>query len=74
MKINDILYGIQDKSGTWEFDSAFDVNQADVTGQSLLYLAVCVCSVKIVELLLNYRVKARKAAPEPKELPKVINV
>ncbi len=39
---------------------AFDVNQCDVTGQTVLYLACCVSSLKIVEILLNLKVKAKR--------------
>ena len=45
---------------------AFDINGRDVTGQNLIYLATCVSSAKIVDLLLAYKVKARKATQSPK--------
>ena len=54
------LSTFKDKSGSWVYEAPFNLNQADVTGQTLLYLACCVSSVKIVDLLMSYRVKAKK--------------
>ena len=43
-----------------EYTAPFDLNQRDVAGQTALYAACKSASVKIVEALLNYRVRARK--------------
>ena len=53
----DLQHAQRDKTGQWTFDAAFDLNQADVTGQTLLYMAVCVSSVKIVDMLLSFKVR-----------------
>jgi ankyrin repeat protein len=39
-----------------EYSVPFDINQRDVSGQTVLYLACCVGNLKIVESLLNYKV------------------
>ena len=56
------LKTIRDKKGTMEYDVPFDINLRDVNGQTVLYLSCCVCSTKLVEILLKYQVKARKIA------------
>ena len=48
-------------SGKFEFELAFDLNQRDAEGQTVLYLATCVGNLKIVELLLGFRVKGRRS-------------
>ena len=53
------LKTFRDKSGQWEYDFAFDINLCDVTGQSPLYLACCVSNIKIVDLLLNLKVRRK---------------
>lgn len=50
----------RDQSGEFEYDMAFDINSRDVTGQNVLYISSMLGNVKIVELLLSYKVKARK--------------
>ena len=47
--------------GKFEFELAFDLNQRDAEGQTVLYLATCVGNLKIVELLLGFRVKGRRS-------------
>ena len=58
----ELLAKRKDKSGYWEYEVAFDVNQCDVTGQTLLYLACCVSNAKIVDLLLGFKLKAKKVS------------
>jgi len=41
----------------WEYDFPLDINEADVNGQTALYLACCVGNVKIVDLILNLKVR-----------------
>ncbi len=62
----ELLKTFRDKSGQWQFDFAFDINLCDVTGQTALYLACCVSNVKIVDLLLNLKVKGRRVVPTSK--------
>lgn len=57
---SELLRTFRDKTGQWSYDLAFDVNQCDVTGQSVLYLACCIGNQKIVDTLLSMRVRARK--------------
>ncbi|XP_043263337.1 leucine-rich repeat serine/threonine-protein kinase 1 [Colletes gigas] len=54
----------KDTSGEFEYEMPFDINAQDVTGQNVLYISSMLGNIKIVELLLNYRVKARKTKEE----------
>ena len=57
--------------GKFEFELAFDLNQRDAEGQTVLYLATCVGNLKIVELLLGFRVRGRRRrAADAKEAKK----
>lgn len=42
----------------------FDLNTQDVTDQNILYISSILGNIKIVELLLNYKVKARNVKEE----------
>ncbi|XP_012258936.2 leucine-rich repeat serine/threonine-protein kinase 1 [Athalia rosae] len=50
----------KDQSGEFEYEMAFDINTRDVTGQNVLYISSMLGNTKIVDLLLSYKVKARK--------------
>ena len=52
----DKLRRVRDRSSQLEYSVPFDINQRDVSGQTVLYLACCVGNLKIVESLLNYKV------------------
>ncbi|KOC64475.1 Leucine-rich repeat serine/threonine-protein kinase 1 [Habropoda laboriosa] len=54
----------KDSSGEFEYEMPFDINTQDVTGQNVLYISSMLGNIKIVELLLNYKVKARKIKEE----------
>ncbi|KAG7189414.1 hypothetical protein KM043_017118 [Ampulex compressa] len=54
----------KDASGEFEYEMPFDINTQDVTGQNVLYISSMLGNVKIVELLLGYKVKARKIKEE----------
>lgn len=54
----------KDSSGEYEYEMPFDINTQDVTGQNVLYISSMLGNIKIVELLLNYKVKARKIKEE----------
>lgn len=54
----------KDSSGEYEHEMPFDINIQDVTGQNVLYISSMLGHIKIVELLLNYRVKAKKIKEE----------
>ncbi|GAB6033061.1 hypothetical protein CHUAL_012677 [Chamberlinius hualienensis] len=56
----EIMQTFRDKTNTWEYSMPFDINARDVTGQTVLYLACCVGNQKLVDLLLKFRVKAKK--------------
>ena len=66
----DILIQFKDRTGTWKYELPFDVNQRDLSGQSILYLACCIGNLRMVDLLLEFRVKATSTvlpAPDPSE-------
>ena len=42
----------------------FDINTQDVTDQNILYISSVLGNTKIVELILNYKVKARNIKEE----------
>ena len=48
----------KDRTGGWKYNMAFDINQRDLSGQSLLYLACCIGNLRMVDLLLEFKVKA----------------
>ncbi|XP_046483953.1 leucine-rich repeat serine/threonine-protein kinase 1 [Neodiprion pinetum] len=50
----------RDQSGEFEYEMVFDINTRDVTGQSVLYISSTLGNAKIIDLLLSYKVKARK--------------
>lgn len=50
---------LKDPSGEFEYEMPFDVNTQDVTDQNILYISSVLGNFKIIELLLNYKVKAR---------------
>ncbi|XP_034942841.1 leucine-rich repeat serine/threonine-protein kinase 1 [Chelonus insularis] len=54
----------KDPSGELEYELPFDINTQDVTGQNVLYIVSMLGNIKIVESLLNYRVKSRKIKNE----------
>ncbi|XP_033223116.1 leucine-rich repeat serine/threonine-protein kinase 1 [Belonocnema kinseyi] len=54
----------KDPSGEFEYEMPFDINTQDVTGQNILYISSMLGNYKIVETLLNYKVKARKIKEE----------
>ena len=56
----DKLRRVRDRNSQLEYSVPFDINQRDVSGQTVLYLACCVGNLKIVESLLNYKVKANQ--------------
>lgn len=53
-----------DPSGEFEYDMPFDINTQDVTGHNILYIVCMMGNLKIVETLLNYRVKSRSMKNE----------
>ena len=52
------LITFKDRTGNWKYEMPFDINQQDLSGQSILYLACCIGNLRMVDLLLEYRVKA----------------
>ncbi|XP_024943937.1 leucine-rich repeat serine/threonine-protein kinase 1 isoform X2 [Cephus cinctus] len=55
-----LLQRYKDPSGEFEYEMPFDINTQDFTGQSVLYISSMLGNVKIVELLLCHKVKAKK--------------
>ncbi|KAJ8679026.1 hypothetical protein QAD02_014813 [Eretmocerus hayati] len=60
----DLYQKFKDPSGEFEYEMPFDVNTQDVTDQSILYISSVLGNIKIVELLLNYKVKTRSVREE----------
>ncbi|KAB7496364.1 Leucine-rich repeat serine/threonine-protein kinase 1 [Armadillidium nasatum] len=56
----EILRKFKDRSGNWEYEIAFDINSRDVSGQSVLYAACYAGHQKMVDILLKYRVPAKR--------------
>ena len=61
----DILIHFKDRTGTWKYELAFDINQRDLSGQSILYLACCIGNLRMVDLLLEFRVRATSTTLPP---------
>lgn len=51
-------------SEEFEFEMPFDLNQQDATGENVLYICSSLGNLKMVELLLNFKVKARNTKDE----------
>jgi hypothetical protein len=43
---DDILIQFKDRTGNWKYELPFDVNQRDLSGQSVLYLACCIGNLR----------------------------
>ncbi|XP_043222191.1 leucine-rich repeat serine/threonine-protein kinase 1-like isoform X1 [Amphibalanus amphitrite] len=56
----EVLQRYRDHTGQYEYYMPFDVNASDMEGQTALYQACCVGSVRLVEALIKFRVKAYK--------------
>ncbi|KAK2577873.1 hypothetical protein KPH14_012597 [Odynerus spinipes] len=54
----------RDPSGEFEYEMPFDINTQDATGQNVLYISSTLGSIKIVDMLLSYKVNARKIKEE----------
>ena len=64
----EVLVEFKDRTGSWVYQLPFDINQRDLSGQSILYLACCIGNLRMVDLLLEYRVKAVSTTlPSPTE-------
>uniref|UniRef100_A0A1B6DQ53 non-specific serine/threonine protein kinase n=1 Tax=Clastoptera arizonana TaxID=38151 RepID=A0A1B6DQ53_9HEMI len=48
------------RDGDWEYHLAFDLNMKDMTGKNVLYFPCLLGSIKMVDLLLKFRVKATR--------------
>ena len=66
---NDILIHFKDRTGGWQYELPFDVNQRDLSGQSILYLACCIGNLRMVDLLLEFRVRATSTTLPPPPPP-----
>ncbi|CAM1297638.1 Uncharacterised protein g1884 [Pycnogonum litorale] len=53
-----LMSTFKDKTQTWQYSMPFDTNAKDVTGQTALYLACYLGNLKLVDVLLRFRVKA----------------
>ncbi|XP_044740580.1 leucine-rich repeat serine/threonine-protein kinase 1 isoform X2 [Chrysoperla carnea] len=53
-----LLRKFKDPTQQWEYYLAFDINEKDVTGQNILYVACLLGNQQMVEMLLKFRVKA----------------
>ena len=64
----EVLVEFKDRTGSWLYQLPFDINQRDLSGQSILYLACCIGNLRMVDLLLEYKVKAVSTTlPAPTE-------
>jgi hypothetical protein len=41
-----MLIQFKDRTGNWKYEMPFDVNQRDLSGQSILYLACCIGNLR----------------------------
>lgn len=55
-----VLTTFQDAVNEWEYELPFDINMQDRTGQNVLYLACVLGNFKLVDMLLKFRVTARR--------------
>ncbi|XP_011493971.1 PREDICTED: leucine-rich repeat serine/threonine-protein kinase 1 [Ceratosolen solmsi marchali] len=60
----DLYQRFKDPTGEYEYEMPFDINTQDVTDHNILYISSILGNVKIVELLLNYKVKTRNVKDE----------
>lgn len=63
-KLNLFINRFKDPSEEFEYEMPFDINTQDVTDQNILYISSVLGNIKIIELLLNYKVKARNVKEE----------
>ena len=64
----EVVMEFKDRTGSWKYFLPFDINQRDLSGQSILYLACCIGNLRMVDLLLEYKVKAVSTVlPQPSE-------
>lgn len=56
----EVLTTFRDPANEWEYEMPFDINMQDRTGQNMLYLACVLGNAKLVDLLLKFRVTARR--------------
>ncbi|XP_066583862.1 leucine-rich repeat serine/threonine-protein kinase 1 [Prorops nasuta] len=64
----------RDINSELEYEMAFDINRHDARGQNILYIASMLGNTKIVELLLNYKIKAKKVREEDEAASQVLPV
>lgn len=62
-----VLTTFQDAVNEWEYELPFDINMQDRTGQNVLYLACLLGNWKLVDMLLKFRVTARRIKPSSEE-------
>ncbi|CAL1275195.1 unnamed protein product [Larinioides sclopetarius] len=55
-----VLQRFMDKTQQWEYFFPFDVNAKDVTEQTILYVACLVGNQRIVDLLLKFKLPAKR--------------
>lgn len=55
-----VLQIFMDKTQQWEYSFPFDINSKDVTEQTVLYVACLVGNQRIVDLLLKFKVPAKR--------------
>ena len=62
-----VLIEFKDRTGSWVYNLPFDINQRDLSGQSIMYMACCIGNLRMVDLLLEYKVKAVSTTLPPPE-------
>ena len=69
-----VMIQFKDRTGSWVYNLPFDINQRDLSGQSLMYMACCIGNLRMVDLLIEYKVKAVSTTlPAPEEEPDTEN-
>lgn len=51
---------LRDSSGIWEYYMAFNINDRDATGQTILYLSSLLGNKKLLDAILNFKLRATR--------------
>ncbi|XP_066246944.1 leucine-rich repeat serine/threonine-protein kinase 1 isoform X1 [Euwallacea similis] len=55
-----VLKKYRDSTEQWEYFMPFDINERDATGQNILYVASLLGNKKLVDVILNFKIKATR--------------
>ena len=65
--MQDVLTEFKDRTGGWVYSLPVDINQRDLSGHSIMYMACCIGNLRMVDLLLEYKVKSTSTTLPPPE-------